>query len=99
MNRHTKKSERVVLEVLSHGQKLSGLEIINGSNGRLRRARIYWTLKRLVDDGLVDRIDSNEVSDDGLKRRFFRISGLGQRVLQDLRSDYIVGLGVPNAGA
>ncbi|MDH3733110.1 MAG: PadR family transcriptional regulator [Gemmatimonadota bacterium] len=65
----------------SHGYAL-GKEIEDRSNGRLRptTGSLYQALKRLADDGLIERApDVARISTDG-RRQYFRLTGLGRAV-------------------
>jgi DNA-binding PadR family transcriptional regulator len=47
---------------------------------RMGPATLYGTLKRLVDDGLAEEIAHRRGPDDDQRRRYYRLTGLGQRV-------------------
>ena len=71
-------------------------EVEESSNGLVRMgpATLYGTLKRLVDDGLAEeasnRADRND-RDDDQRRRYYRLTGLGQRVCA-AETDRVAGL-------
>jgi DNA-binding PadR family transcriptional regulator len=52
------------------------------SNGLVRMgpATLYGTLKRLVDDGLAEELPHRQAADDDQRRRYYRLTGLGQQV-------------------
>jgi DNA-binding PadR family transcriptional regulator len=63
----------------SHGYGL-GKEIEQRSGGRLRptTGSLYQALKRLTDDGLIERApDAARISTDG-RRQYFRLTDLGR---------------------
>ncbi|MGI8929117.1 MAG: PadR family transcriptional regulator [Candidatus Limnocylindrales bacterium] len=47
---------------------------------RMGPATLYGTLKRLVDHGLAEELAQRPVPDDDQRRRYYRLTGLGQRV-------------------
>jgi DNA-binding PadR family transcriptional regulator len=52
------------------------------SNGLVQMgpATLYGTLKRLVDAGLAEELAHRRGSDDDQRRRYYRLTALGQRV-------------------
>lgn len=65
----------------SHGYAL-GKEIEERSDGRLRptTGSLYQALKRLTEDGLIERApDTARISADG-RRQYFRLTHLGRTV-------------------
>jgi DNA-binding PadR family transcriptional regulator len=77
------KIESVILDLLVSHDELYGLEMIAKSHNTLKRGTIYVTLDRLEDKGFVS---SKEVKPpagaQGPSRRAYRITGLGNRVLE-----------------
>ena len=47
---------------------------------RMGPATLYGTLKRLVDFGLAEEIERSPAPDDDQRRRYYRLTGLGERV-------------------
>ena len=47
---------------------------------RMGPATLYGTLKRLVDIGLAEELDSNPSPDEDQRRRYYRLTGLGEQV-------------------
>ena len=79
------KTEYLILKILmNHGPELYGLEMIELSQGKLRRGSIYTLLARLENKGFVDSEKEIDVQP-GLttQRRFFTISGEGERALNE----------------
>jgi DNA-binding PadR family transcriptional regulator len=55
----------------------------SGGRIRLEPANLYRRLRRLMDDGLVEQSEERPASDvEDERRRYYRLSGLGMRVLQ-----------------
>jgi Transcriptional regulator PadR-like family len=55
-------------------------EPLDGSGRRRCGGTLYGTLKRLVDDGLVEEVDGQAHTPEDERRRYYRLTGLGQRV-------------------
>ncbi len=74
--------ERLILELLLNapGCELYGLEMVNRSDGQLKRGTVYVTLDRMDDKGFVTSREVKDPGQSGLPRRLFRVTGLGQRV-------------------
>jgi len=68
-------SERFILSLLSNGGASYGLQLVEASNGRLKRGGIYVTLGKMEEKGLV----SSSLQADG--RRIYELKGLGHRAL------------------
>jgi DNA-binding PadR family transcriptional regulator len=47
---------------------------------RMGPASLYGTLKRLVDAGLAEELPHRPSADDDQRRRYYRLTGLGQQV-------------------
>lgn len=80
----------LILVSLATGKKhgyaiLKDVEELSGGRVRLSTGTLYEGLTRLLDQSLVERIDEGpEDGGDhpGLPRKFYRLTGLGQKVLQ-----------------
>jgi DNA-binding PadR family transcriptional regulator len=60
-----------------------GLELVNNSDGKLKRGSVYVLLSRLEDKGYVKaKEEAPPAGTGGMPRRLYRITGLGQKVLQ-----------------
>jgi DNA-binding PadR family transcriptional regulator len=74
-----------VLVALTEGER-HGYAIMQAvetsSNGivRMGPATLYGTLKRLVDQGLAEELPHRPAPADDQRRRYYRLTGLGQRV-------------------
>jgi PadR family transcriptional regulator PadR len=80
--------EAVILGILiSAGEKeMFGLEIINESDGLLKRGTIYVTLQRMEEKNLVEsRQEVREKPEMGIPRRLYRATGLGERAFSEYR--------------
>lgn len=65
-----------------HGYGI-GKEIEERTDGRLKPTTggLYQALKRLADDGLVDHAPEAEAHSPDARRRYFRLTPLGRRVV------------------
>ena len=64
-----------------HGYAIMGaVEESSGGVVRMGPATLYGTLKKLVAKGLVEESDRRALSDDDERRRYYRLTGLGQAV-------------------
>jgi PadR family transcriptional regulator, regulatory protein PadR len=73
--------ESVVVELLSRGREMYGLELVAASKGRLKRGTVYVTLGRMEDKGLVtSRLDPDASDTGGLPRRLYDATPLGLRL-------------------
>ena len=79
------RKETLILELLSAGRKLYGLELVEASDGALKRGTVYVTLSRMEDKGYVSsRLDAETVRA-GLPRRLYRPTAFGKRLLEASR--------------
>jgi DNA-binding PadR family transcriptional regulator len=74
-----------VLVALTEGEKhgyaiMQAVERSSAGIVRMGPASLYGTLKRLVDRGLAEELPHRRGPDDDQRRRYYRLSGLGQRV-------------------
>ena len=75
--------ERLVLELLVSRGPTYGLNLVEQSAGALKRGTVYVTLSRMEAKGLVaSEQEAAQPGAIGLPRRIFRVTGLGERVLQ-----------------
>jgi len=69
-----------LIEGPKHGYAISkDVEERSGGEIRIAIGNLYVALKRLLDDGLIER-EPSEAKDD--RRKVYRITGLGARVMQ-----------------
>ena len=77
------KKEKVILDMLIHGGELYGLEMVKASAGELKRGTIYVTLGRMVERGYItSRTEPAKPGEQGMTRRKYRPTGLGERVVR-----------------
>jgi DNA-binding PadR family transcriptional regulator len=82
------RKEVVVLDLLSRDGELYGLQLIEASDGALKRGTIYVTLSRMENKGYVESSLDDTAPSFGPPRRFYRITPLGRRVLRAWRTVY-----------
>lgn len=79
--------EHVVLELLEKRGDAYGLELVDGSEGALKRGTVYVTLGRMEEKGLVAaRKDPAPDEHSGMPRRRYRMTALGARLLDAERA-------------
>ncbi len=74
-----------VLVALTEGERhgyaiMQAVEKSSSGVVRMGPATLYGTLKRLVDQGLAEERAHRPDPDDDQRRRYYRMTGLGQRV-------------------
>lgn len=74
-----------VLVALTHGDRhgyaiMQSVEESSDGVVRMGPATLYGTLKRLVDQGLAQELARRFATDDDAPRRYYQLTGLGQRV-------------------
>ena len=73
--------ESVVLDLLIGRGEMFGLQLVEASEGRLKRGTVYVTLGRMEDKGYVEsHQEERRPGAIGLPRRLYRITPLGRRV-------------------
>jgi DNA-binding PadR family transcriptional regulator len=74
--------ELLVLDLLVRHKELYGLQLVNGSRGRLKRGTVYVTLGRMEDKGYItSKLDAAPPGAGGLPRRIYAPTALGRRML------------------
>jgi PadR family transcriptional regulator PadR len=77
------RKERLILQMLVSSGPLYGLELVNRSDGALKRGTVYVTLGRMEAKGLVTSEQEDMPKGAiGLPRRRYRPTGLGERTLR-----------------
>jgi PadR family transcriptional regulator, regulatory protein PadR len=71
--------EAEVLSLLIANGEMYGLELVNRSNGELKRGTVYVTLGRMEDKGFVESMREEVTAGDGPPRRIYSATGLGVR--------------------
>ena len=73
--------ETIILELLTGGEALYGLQMVDASRGQLKRGTIYVTLGRMEEKGLVrSRAEDAPDGAGGLPRRLYAATPYGLRV-------------------
>ncbi len=77
------RKETLILEMLMSKDEMFGLEMVEASEGGLKRGTIYVTLQRMADKGFVEsREEPRTIPEIGIPRRKYKATGLGERVYQ-----------------
>ncbi len=77
------RKEMLTLEMLIGKGEMFGLEMVEASEGELKRGTIYVTLGRMSDKGYIEsREEPRTMPEIGIPRRKYRMTGLGERVYQ-----------------
>jgi DNA-binding PadR family transcriptional regulator len=76
----------VLLSMANHEQHGYGImqEVLERTNGKIRLwpATLYGTLERLLNEGLIAEANRRPPADeDDARRRYYRLTALGRRVL------------------
>jgi len=74
--------EYLILNMLRSGAEYFGLEMVNESNGALKRGTVYVTLGRMAEKGYVHSQQEKIIGKSGMPKRKYRISGEGKLILQ-----------------
>jgi DNA-binding PadR family transcriptional regulator len=74
-----------VLVALTEGERhgyaiMQAVEESSGGVVRMGPATLYGTLKRIVDSGLAEELARRPAPGDDQRRRYYRLTGLGERV-------------------
>jgi len=73
--------EAQILEAL-RGHEMFGLQLVQASQGQLKRGTVYVTLGRMQEKGFVEsRLEERQAGAIGLPRRLYRTTAFGLRVL------------------
>lgn len=86
--------EAVILRLLIGSGELFGLQLVEKSDGELKRGTVYVTLDRMQDKGFVtSRQEARPEGAAGIPRRLYQVTGLGRRVLEtcELATAHLVG--------
>ncbi len=77
------RKEFKILELLIAKGEMFGLEMVEASEGELKRGTIYVTLQRMGDKGFVEsREEPRSFPEIGIPRRKYSATGLGEKVFQ-----------------
>jgi DNA-binding PadR family transcriptional regulator len=77
------RKETLILEMLMSKDEMFGLEMVEASEGALKRGTIYVTLSRMGDKGYVESREAPRQSPEiGIARRVYSVTGLGRNVFK-----------------
>jgi PadR family transcriptional regulator PadR len=79
------RKEALVLEILleNPSKEMYGLEMVAGSQNKLKRGTVYVTLDRMEDKGYVkSHQEEPRPNTSGLPRRLYQVTGYGQKVFR-----------------
>ena len=77
------RKERLILELLASDGPMYGLQLVEQSDGSLKRGTVYVTLGRMEAKGLVEsQQEPVPPGGIGLPRRIYRPTALGERMLR-----------------
>ena len=77
------RKEFLILGMLIEKGEMFGLEMVEASEGELKRGTIYVTLQRMGDKGYIEsREEPRLMPEIGIPRRKYWATGLGERVYQ-----------------
>jgi DNA-binding PadR family transcriptional regulator len=79
------KEECILALLVARGERY-GLELVDASQGELKRGTIYVTLSRMEEKGLVDGRIERAPKHSGLPRHLYRATALGARLLEAQRA-------------
>lgn len=78
--------EMIVLELLIRNRQMYGLELVEKSNGRLKKGTIYVTLARMEEKGYIESmVEDRQPGAIGLPRRLYHPTGHGRRVFEAMQ--------------
>ena len=73
--------ESLILELLSQGSEMYGLQLVAASKRQLKRGTVYVTLGRMEEKGYItSHLEDAPADAGGLPRRIYRPTALGRRV-------------------
>lgn len=84
--------EYIILEMLASKEEMYGLEMVDASNGSLKRGTIYVTLGRMIEKGyLQSREGGRSTGEAGIPLRKYKHSDLGEKLFkaQELAIKYL----------
>lgn len=68
-----------MLRLLIANGEMYGLELVDNSNGELKRGTVYVTLSRMDEKGYVESRVESDAPGDRAPRRLYKATGLGAR--------------------
>ena len=89
-------TERLIIELLAVHDELFGLQMVELSDGRLKRGTVYVTLGRMHEKGYLEsRQEALPPGAIGLPRRLYRPTGFALRALAAWKAAEQIYLGHP----
>jgi len=77
------RTEQAILELLASHGELYGLQLVERSEGALKRGTVYVTLQRMEEKGWVEsHLEARDVPAAGLPRRLYRPTRPGLALLR-----------------
>ncbi|WP_437758414.1 PadR family transcriptional regulator [Sorangium sp. So ce1389] len=74
--------EAVILRLLVSRGEMYGLQLVETSDGELKRGTVYVTLNRMEDKGYIESRKDPTSLGMGPAKRMYNVTGLGVRVLR-----------------
>ena len=74
--------EFLIMEMLERNGEMFGLEMVDSSDGALKKGTIYVTLGRMVDKDLLESRTSDDASGAQGQVRFYSATEWGRRVFK-----------------
>ena len=75
--------EFLILGLIVGRGEMFGLEMVENSDGQLKRGTIYVTLQRMLEKGLLEsREEERPKPEIGISRKMYSTTGLGERIYQ-----------------
>jgi len=72
-----------IMEMLVNDGEMFGLEMVDASEGELKKGTIYVTLQRMFDKELVESFEEERGEDEtGIARRLYAPTDYGERVFK-----------------
>lgn len=84
--------EFTIMEMLINEGEMFGLEMVDVSEGELKKGTIYVTLQRMADKDLVDSFEEERAENEtGIARRIYSPTDYGERLFkaQELAIKYL----------
>src|SRR5262245_35742078 len=94
-------NEARILQLLIAAGTMYGLELVEGSGGKLKRGTVYVTVNRMEEKGYIESEQEDQPPiNGGLPRRFYKATGYGQRVLKawEMMRSFLAGNPVGSGG-
>ncbi len=77
------RKEFIILEMLVNKPRMFGLEMVDSSNGQLKKGTIYVTLQRMSEKKLIEsRQEARSGNEIGIARRIYTTTTFGERVFR-----------------